>query len=413
MFDLDKWQEIFSTIQKNKVRTFLTGFSIAWGIFMLIILLGTGNGLENGVLAEFRDDAVNSIQIYGRETSLPYHGFQKGRRISFTNTDYDLTTELNKDIIVEKTVRYFVGRDIQNINTSYKNSTSRFDIRCVHPGHKIIEESIIVNGRFINEMDLRLRRKVVTIGIIVKETLFKDEDPINKFININGVAFKVVGVYDDNGGFYEKEKIYMPVYTAQLVFGRLNHVHEILFTTDISAKESEAAVKRLRTQFARRHNFDPEDDKAVGIHNRLEGYKRTLSLFAGIRIFIWIIGIGTLIAGIAGVSNIMFVVIKERTREIGIRKSVGATPGSIMALILQEALVITCVAGYFGLVLGVFLMEMVAKAIPSEGFFRQPGVDIKVAAGATLLLVVAGLFAGFFPARRAASIKPVIALHEE
>ena len=412
MFDLDKWQEIFSTIRKNRLRTFLTGFSIAWGIFMLIILLGTGKGLEHGVVENFQDDAVNSLKIYSRGTSLPYNGLQKGRRITFTNTDYNLTNEINKDIIKDKTVRYSI-RSNGPIYTSYKNSSSSFDIRCVNPGHKEIEESTIIEGRFLNEMDMYLKRKVVCIGTVVKETLFKDEDPIDKFVNINGVAFKVVGVYDDNGGFYEKEKVYMPVYTAQMIFGKTNRVNEILYTTDLSLKESENFVKKLRSQFARRHNFDPKDEKAVIIDNRLEGYKRTLSLFAGIRIFIWIIGLGTLIAGIAGVTNIMFVVIKERTREIGIRKSMGATPWSITSLILQEALIITCAAGYFGLVLGVLVMEIIAKMTPATGMFRRPGVDIGVAIGATALLVIAGLFAGYFPARKAASIKPVTALREE
>ncbi|MBN1181381.1 MAG: ABC transporter permease [Bacteroidales bacterium] len=413
MFDIDKWQEIFSTIRNNRLRTFLTGFSIAWGIFMLMILLGTGKGLENGVISEFKDDAINSVKITGGTTSMPYKGMQKGRDIRFTNEDYDLTLELNDDVVEESSGRYFVGREVQGMFTSYKDATSFFDIRCTHPGHQVMEQTVMLEGRFINEMDLKLKRKVVVIGDIVRETLFKDEEPINKYININNVAFKVVGVFTDEGGYYEREKIYMPINTAQLIFGQSQRVHEILITTALTPDESEKLVERLRMQFARRHIFDPQDHDAVYIDNRMEFYKRTMSLFAGIRIFIWIIGIGTLIAGIVGVSNIMLVVVKERTREIGIRKSIGATPWSIIALILQEALLITIVFGYFGLVLGVMIIEGLAKAIPSAPFFKAPGVEMRVAIGATVLLVIAGVIAGFFPAKKAASVKPVEALRDE
>lgn len=413
MFDIDKWQEIFDTMSKNKTRTILTGFSILWGIFMLIILLGIGRGLEKGVIHEFQDDAINSLKIYGGEISIPYKGMQKGRRINLTNEDYDLTKELNEDVVEDITVRYFVIRDIGEMFTSYKDATAFFDIRCTHPDHLIMEQTIMLDGRFLNEMDMRLKRKVVTIGIVVKETLFRDEDPIGKYININGVAFKVVGVYDDEGGYYEKEKIYMPVYTAQQIFGQSNTINEVIFTTLAAPDQMESIMQRIRRQFARRHNFDPSDEEALYIDNRMENFKQVLSLFAGIRVFIWIIGIGTLIAGIVGVSNIMFVTVKERTKEIGIRKSMGATPVSIISLILQETLVVTFFFGYIGMVIGVAIIELVAKAISSSPFFREPGVEIRVAIGATIVLVIAGLIAGFFPAKKAASIQPVIALHDE
>lgn len=413
MFDIDKWQEILYTMGKNKTRTILTGFSIFWGIFMLIILLGTGKGLERGVISEFQDDAINSIKIWEGETSMPYKGMQKGRRIHFTNEDFDLTKELNEDVVEEITVRYFVTRDIGNMFTSYKDVTSFFDIRCTHPDHLVMEQTIMLEGRFLNEMDMRLKRKVVVIGIVVKETLFQEEEAIGEFVNINGVVFKVVGVFDDEGGYYEKEKIYMPVYTAQQIFGQNRAIHEVIFTTMLAPDKMEQLVDRIRMQFARRHNFDPEDEDAIYIDNRLENFKRTLSLFAGIRIFIWIIGLGTLIAGIVGVSNIMFVAVKERTREIGIRKSMGATPRSIIALILQETLIVTFVFGYVGMVIGVFIIELVAKSITSSPFFKEPGVEIRVALGATIVLIIAGLIAGFFPARKASSIRPVIALRDE
>lgn len=413
MFDIDKWQEIFESIKHNKLRTFLTGFSIAWGIFMLIILLGTGQGLENGVIHEFKDDAINSMKIFGRRTSVPYNGFNKDRRVNLTNTDFDLTKELNPEDVKDITVRYFVGRDVRNMYVRYKNKTGSFDIRCTHPDHQIMEETTIVEGRFLNEIDMARKRKVIVIGKPVKELLFEKEPAIGKFVEINGVMFKVVGIFTDEGRVWENNKVYIPVYTAQEIFGDGVKVHEVLFTTDLKLKESQDLAKNIYKQYAIRHTFNPNDDKAIRIDNRIEDFQDIIQLFLGIRIFIWIIGLGTLIAGIVGVSNIMYIVVKERTKEIGIRKAIGAKPNSIILMILLESLFITCVAGYFGMSFGIFIVEMVSKNIPSSGFFRQPGVDMRVAIAATVVLVIAGLTAGFFPARKAAKIKPVIALRDE
>jgi len=411
MFDLDKWQEIFHTIRKNKLRTFLTGFSVAWGIFMLMVLLGSGNGLENGIKSEFQGDAVNRIWVTQGQTTLPHKGMKPGRRIQFTNEDY----ESAKNNI--EGIEYISGRFniFQNTTVSYKNEYGSYDIVCCHPDYGFVENLEIINGRFLNDLDIEDYRKSTAIGKIVKEALFKDEPAVGKYIKVSGVPFKVVGVFSDIGGERDERRVYLPVSSAQVVFNNGNRINNFNMTTQQGTlEESRRMVDQVRNDLSARHNFDSEDLRAVSIYNNVEQYKQFLDLFAAIRLFIWIIGTGTIIAGIVGVSNIMMIVVKERTKEIGVRKALGATPFSIISLILQESVLITAFAGYVGLVLGVGLMELISPMFEnSDTFFKNPGVDLRVAISATILLVVSGAVAGFIPARKAASIKPIEALRDE
>lgn len=410
MFDLDKWQEIFNTIEKNKLRTFLTGFSVAWGIFMLIILQGSGIGLQKGVENEFRSSATNTIWIWSGQTSKPYAGMQPGRYIQMTNEDYDNISNTVKGID-KISSRY----QIWGASTiSYNNEFGSFSIRTVHPDYAYIEKMDIIEGRFINKTDMDEFRKSVVISTKVKEALFKEEAPMGKYIQVNGVPFKVVGIFtDDDGRDENMQLIYLPLSTAQRVFGAGNRINTLAVTVgDAGVDESKLIQEDIKSKLAAKHKYDPTDERAMFLWNSVEEFQKFKSLFASIRLFIWIIGIGTIIAGVVGVSNIMMIVVKERTKEIGIRKALGATPQSIIGLILQEAILITGFAGYIGLVLGVGLLELISKQIETP-FFRQPEVDINIAVGATILLVVAGSLAGFFPARKAAAIKPIEALRDE
>lgn len=411
MFDLDKWQEILATIQKNKLRTFLTAFSVAWGIFMLVILLGSGQGLENGVTSQFKDDAVNTIWISGGQTSVPYDGMNAGRRIRLTNKDHNQTALKFKENIQTISSRFTVW---SNSTISYKKQYGSFDIVTVHPGTREIEALKFHKGRFINPLDIEKYRKVASISTIVEEALFKNgENPIGQYITVNNIPFKVVGVFED-ASERDMRRIYVPISTAQRIFSGSNQVHNIAFTTpDISVEESQILVERIRSRYASAHRFDPTDKRALWVRNTLENYKRTQSVFTGIRMFVWIIGIGTIIAGIVGVSNIMIIVVKERTKEIGIRKAIGATPGSVIGLIIQEAVLITAFAGYLGLLAGVGLLELYNQFVPPSDFFQNPEADFGIAIKATIMLVVAGALAGLFPALRAARIKPVAALRDE
>lgn len=411
MFDLDKWQEIFNSIAKNKLRTFLTGFSVAWGIFMLVILLGSGQGLQNGVVREFRDDAMNSIWVRPGQTSVGYKGLQPGRRIQFTNQTYD-DIEENLPGVEHITARFYISG---TVTLNYGTENGSFEVRCVHPDHKILENTTIVSGRYINEKDLTDFRKVAIIGVKVKESFFGDEDPLGKYIKVNNIPFKVVGVFKDEGSEGEAEVVYLPIYTAQKTFNGQNKISHFMFTVgDATVEESKAIASQLRTRLSNNLKFDETDKKAVRIFNAVDEFQRYMSLLVGIKVFVWIIGIGTILAGVVGVSNIMLILVKERTKEIGIRKALGATPGSIIGLILQESIFITSVAGYSGLIAGLGLLELAASNMPDNmPYFTNPEIDLRVALGATVVLIVSGAIAGLFPALKAARIRPIVALREE
>jgi putative ABC transport system permease protein len=411
IFDWDKWQEIFETMKKNRLRTFLTGFSVAWGIFMLIILLGSGYGLENGVKKAFEGDAANTLWINPGQTSTAYKGMKAGRTIQFTNEDYNL---MKQEIpYIDK----ISGRlNIWQDNTiSYKKEYGNYDIIACHPGYGYYETLDIINGRFINDDDIIDFRKVVVIGKPVAEALFKDEDPMGKYIQVSGVPFKVTGVFSDAGGDRDMQRVYVPLSTAQRVFNFGNRIFTIgIVTQDIGVDDSRAMADEVRQTLAQKHKFDPEDQRAVFVWNNYEEYIKLMNLFASIRLFIWIIGIGTIIAGVVGVSNIMMIVVKERTQEIGVRKALGATPWSIITLILLESVLITSFAGYIGLVMGVGLLELISPLFEnSDTFFKNPEVDIATAMGATAVMVISGMLAGFVPARKAAAIQPIEALRYE
>jgi putative ABC transport system permease protein len=410
MFDIDKWQEIFATISKNRLRTVLTGFSVAWGIFMLIVLLGTGNGLGNGVKSQFARDAVNSVWFNNGRTSVAYDGMQPGRDIRLTNEDYQAIRQNVKSI--EHLSPRLQLYDVNQYN--YKNKLGSFSTKGCNYDMIFAEKIEVLKGRFVNELDIKECRKVCAIGQQVVDEMFKGEEPVDKLININSIPFKVIGVFKDGGGPDDNRRAYIPISTSQRVFGNDNKLDQIIFTLPESDMEnSEVISDEVYKLLAQRHHFNPEDKKAVFLWNNLIEFRRIMGLIDGIRLFIWIIGIGTLIAGIVGVSNIMMIVVKERTKEIGIRKALGATPVSIISLIIQESVFITAISGYVGMMLGIGLLELAQKYMPDSDYFRKPEVDLTVVLEALAVLIFAGFLAGFFPARKAAKIEPIEALRAE
>ncbi len=410
MFDVDKWQEILATIQQNKLRTFLTGFSVAWGIFMLVVLLGSGTGLANGIEYQFRDDAMNSIWVRSGQTSLPHKGLQPGRYVRFTDADYD-EVKRSVDGVEHITSRFYPRGELR---VNYGKESSSFDIRSVHPDHRYLENTLVKDGRFLNDWDIQEYRKVAAIGVRVEESLFGRRSSLGEYIQINKIPFRVVGTFEDIGGPGEEEKIYLPITTARRVFNGGNRVNMFMLTTGTETFEkTEEMAADIRELLAQRHSFHPEDRRAVMVFNINERFRTVMQLITGIRAFVWVIGIGTILAGVVGVSNIMMIVVKERTREIGLRKAIGATPGSIVSLILQESVLITAIAGYVGLVLGVATLELAAGSLPEAEVFRDPHVDLPVALLATLLLIAAGTIAGLVPAYRASRVEPVVALKDE
>ncbi|MEZ4827708.1 MAG: ABC transporter permease [Bacteroidia bacterium] len=411
MFDIDKWQEIFATIAKNKLRTFLTAFSVAWGIFMLVILLGAGNGLKYGVSNMFKDDAINSIWISGGMTSIPYKGLQPGRQVQFTNEDFDMVKSQIEGID-HISARFNIR---SGITVNYKNEYGSFSVRCVHPDYKYLEKTIIKEGRFVNDLDISEYRKVVAIGVRVRDALFAHEPAMGKYINLNGISFKVVGIFEDEGSEGETEMLYIPISTAQRTFNGANNINQIMVTVgDADLEESMKIANNIREKLAKRNNFSLDDPKAAYVRNSIEQFQNIMGVIGGIQAFIWVIGIGTILAGVVGVGNIMMIVVKERTKEIGIRKAIGATPWSILSLIIQESVFITSMAGYLGLILGVGLLSLVASFVPADTpMFSNPEINLVVAFEAMILLVVAGTAAGMVPAVKAARIRPIEALRDE
>lgn len=407
---MDSWQEIFSTIRKNKLRTVLTAFSVAWGIFMLIILLGAGKGLENGFRFRFRDDAINSIWISPGQTSMAYGGLQSGRQVQLTTADYD-AVRASVDGVEHITARFPIkGNQVVN----YKTKNGLYEIRPVHPDHRYLEKTNILQGRFINSFDISQYRKVAIISNVIGKELFENDSAIGKYIQVGDISFKVVGLYEDEGGENEMKTVYLPITTAQMVFNGQNKIGKIMFTIgDASLEESKQIADQTHELLSKRLNISKDDPRAIYIRNSVEDFERVMTVLSGIQGFIWIVGIGTIIAGIVGVSNIMLIVVKERTKEIGIRKALGATPWNIVSQILQESVFITAISGYLGLVLGIGLLELLSKFIPNTEMFSNPQVDLRIAVSATILLIVAGSLAGLVPAMRAASIRPVEALKDE
>ncbi len=414
MFDREKWAEIFDTIGKNKLRTVLTGFSVFWGIFMLMILLGSGNGLKNGFSSQFRGTAQNTITFWGGQTSKPWQGLPADRSIQLDTRDVELLRNTVPGVQhVAGEYRVWRGESQLSRGKNYGN----FTINGIVPDNQKLDRQVIIEGRFINEVDQEQTRKVIVIAEDARKALFKDEDPIHQWLNVNGIPFEVVGLYKwESGGRGQNQssQVFIPLSVAQRVFNAKNQVDKITFSfADGSLDGAKQAEARAVAALASRHRFDPTDERAVWVNNNVENADMFNGIFGGISAFLWVIGIGTIIAGIVGVSNIMLIVVKERTKEIGIRKALGATPGSVVGQIMMEALFVTGTAGYMGLVCGVALMEGISTLVPGSEMFRNPTVDLRVALWATFALVVAGALAGLIPARRAAAIRPIEALREE
>jgi putative ABC transport system permease protein len=415
VFNLDRWREILDTLWRAKLRSLLTAFSVAWGIFMLVFLLGMGNGLQNGVEHEFADDATNSVWLFAGRTSVAHEGMPVGRRIIFANRDVDAIDRLPG---VDKiTGRFFIGNNRQSqVQSRVGDKVAAYDVRSVHPDHLYLEQTIIVAGRFLNPVDIAEKRKVCAIGEPVAKFFFgTTDDVIGRWIEINHIPFQVVGLFTDEGGEGEREKIYIPITTSQTAFNGADRVHMTMFTmsSDVSVAESKRAAQAAVGVLAAAHHFSPDDTQAVRVRNNVEQFENFLQIFMGIRVFVMFMGMCSIVAGVIGVSNIMMIAVRERTREIGVRKALGARPSNIVMSIVQESVFITTIAGYLGLVAGVGGLDLIDRLIPPTDMFAHPQVDFRIAIGATVLLVIAGALAGLFPARAAARVNPIHALRDE
>jgi putative ABC transport system permease protein len=407
MFDLDRWREIFQAISKNKLRTILTGFTISFAILLFTLLFGVGNGLKNTFSDQFAGDAENVIYIFRGKTSKAYKGMQVGRQIKFKNDDYRfLIDEFDDDI------QYITPLYSKFLTAIYKDENSRYQVRGTTYDIQFLEELSVDHGRFISKFDNLQNKKVVCIGRLVEKDLFGKRSALNKMISIDGFNYKIIGVFSDPGGDNDERYIYTPISTLQSIYGNTDEIDRIRLTFNPKMSNAQAVTfgKKIGRKLKAKHDVHPRDQNAILIQNMAEAKQQIGQMMFGLNLVIIFIGLGTLIAGIVGVSNIMVFVVRERTKELGIRKALGATPKSIVGMILQETLLITAIAGYSGLLLGVGILKYMTPSL-KDYFITNPSVSDALVTGATITLIIAGLIAGYLPARRAARIKPIDALN--
>jgi len=418
MFNKDTWSEIYHVLSKNKIRTALTAFGILWGIFMLLVLLGSGRGLKTGVMGGMADFATNSFFIWPESTTMPNDGFPKGRGFQFTNDDTEtIQREIEGvDIVAPRVNARFTG---QGNYLTYKQKSGVYTIMGNTPEYNKIDPMNFVYGRYINKNDNDQYKKVVVIGKTVYENLFdKGVNPLGEYIKINGAYFMVIGVVVSKhpGGWGDNQNrlVMMPFQTMQRYYNLGDRLHFYA----ISAKPGYSAVAlqdQVRLLLAKRHHIHPDDELAFGNHNMEKEFQQINGLMNGIDILIWIVGIMTLLAGAIGVSNIMLIVVKERTKEIGIKRAIGATPRIITSQIILESVTLTLVAGSFGLLLSVLVIDQIKKladAGAEDAMFKNPQISFSVAVAALIIILISGIFAGLIPAIHATRIKPIEALKD-
>ncbi len=409
MFSRDTWKEIFDTIRKNKLRTFLSGFTVALGILIFVSLYGLGNGLMNTFDKFFQDDATNTIFMFPGRTSIPYKGYKSERRIEFENSDVE---EIKRDFAMF--LEYTTPRISRNALVKYKEESDNYQTRAVDWGHQYAEKTIIMKGRYLNTQDIKKKTKHAVIGRLVERDLFGSENSIGKFIDVGGSVFKVVGVFQDEGGDDEERRIYLPYTTRQLIEKNTDKIDFFIigFKPEIGYTGALALQNSIEKYLKKKKFISPDDRNGIFIRNIADQLKQNQQ-FAGVLQWIVIfVAIGTIIAGIIGISNIMVFVVKERTKELGIRKALGATPRSVVSTILLESVFITTVSGFIGMFIGIAILRSLGTDL-EDYFIINPYISTWVAVIATVMLIIFGAFAGYIPAQRAAKIKPIIALRDE
>jgi putative ABC transport system permease protein len=409
MFNTDLWHEIFQSINKNKLRTVLSGFTILFAILLFTLLSGISNGLQNTFTSFFVDDAPNIISLRSGRTSKPYKGNQTGKKINFSNDDFQYLKETYGDKI-----QYISGRVYKNFTGSYKGKKDSYKIRAVHPDHQYLENTKVTYGRFLNKYDIDSKQKNIVIGRLVEKDLFGNKNPIGKYMNLQGISFQVVGVFEDDGGDREEQIIYMPLTTAQSVYSKYKYINDLRFTYNPTMGFNQAIAfgKEVTKDFKERFSIAPNDQRAIRTRNYAEENKKLTQMTFVLGLMVVFIGFGSLIAGIVGISNIMVYIVKERTKELGIRKVLGAQPKSIISLILLESIIITSIAGYIGMVIGIGSLSLIGDSL-EDYFITDPSVDATTIISAMITLILAGCIAGYLPAKKAAKIKPIVALRND
>lgn len=409
MFDLDRWQEIFSSIRSNVLRTVLSGFTVALGLFIFIVLFGIGKGLQNAFSEGFNGDAQNLITIFTGKTTLAYNGLQSDRTVTMNNDDYDFL--VNED---KKKVGYASPRYSSSLMIKYGKESGTYQVNGADPQEKFIENRKLLEGRYLSPGDVDRKLNVAVIGRMVQRDLIKNASPVGKDLEINGTMFKIIGVFSDDGGDWDERHITVPITTLQQMKKGSDTVSTVFIAYEDKLTPQEAIKygDELKTKLKSRKSVSPDDENGVRVRNNAQNMNDTFMFMAVLTAIVSFIGLGTLLAGIIGISNIMVYIVKERTKEIGVRKAIGAKPRSIVALIVQESVVITVVSGFVGVGVGVLTLNLVGDSL-EEYFIKSPSVGWGTILMAFIALVLSGLIAGFVPAYRASKIKPIEALRTE
>jgi len=411
MFNRDVWKEIFEAIQKNKLRTFLTGFTVALGIFIFVTLFGMGNGLTNTFMKFFGNDPTNIFKIYPTTTTLPYAGFKAKRQIEFENGDLDA-------IIKEfgPMVEYITPSIQRGGVVTYKDQSDNYTTYGVGPGMQIAEKTIMMKGRYLNSQDIREKTKYAVIGRMVEKDLFKDENAVGEYIDVAGSVFKVIGVFQDDGGDNEERSIFIPFTTRQLLEGNNDKIGQITLAFNKAMGYGGAMKfdKQLNSYIRKKKQISPEDPRGIYLANVAAELKQSQQFASIFKIIISAIAFVVIISGVIGISNIMVFIVKERTKEIGIRKAMGATPKTIISTILLESIFITAIFGFIGMILGIIVLNSIGgKVLEDDYFITNPSIDSGMAVFVTILLIICGALAAYVPAKRAARIKPIVALRDD
>jgi len=409
MFDIDRWAEIWASIRSNKLRTMLSGFTISLALFVFIVLFGMGNGLQNGFQKEFFQAGAMNIYLYGTRTSESFGGYQKGRQIQLKNSDLNYVIDNYSDKI-----KYISGEFDQSLMVKYGGESGSYSVSGVSEDYLGMTNIKLEKGRFLNSDDMKGQKKTAVIGRMVVQDLMKGREAVGQFINIGSGMYKISGVFASNtNDDREERKIYVPITTLQTIYGT-DELPSITITPKdgMSTENLGQFADDLKNDLKSRHTVSRTDEGGIRVWDSSEQMSDTNAFFFVLTIIVFVIGGGSLIAGVVSIGNIMVFSVKERTKEIGIRKALGATPYNIITLVMQEAVMITLLFGVIGIVVATLLVENINYGL-DDYFIYDPGVSTGSLVMACVILFFAGFLAGFLPARYAAKIKPIDALRDE
>lgn len=422
MFDNDFWQEVLQTIKRQKWRSLMTAFGVFWGLLMLMFLIGAGIGFKEGVVGQLKQMPANTVGYISAATTMTYNGFERGRSWDIETKDVEAIEAAYPGSVSQSVYIKYLPEEGSSLSVTSGDITDELTVAGVSPSLAVLSPQRITSGRYINEFDCMESRKVCVIGSNVAQTLFpEDATPVGKNLTIDGTSYRIIGVTQKTNdmvqlGPNETNSVFLPITTAQYVFNQVGKADRVFLVLNDKYPSGDY-YKPIDALIRQRHQLHPDDDAALISMDLKDMLNQFDIMIGGVNALVWLVGLGTLLAGLIGISNIMMVTVNERTQEIGVRRALGAEPWTIIKQIMCESLVLTLAAGIVGIIVGVwglyFVNRMTAASMTEGGFFTNPHVPYVPAIAALIILVLGGLFAGWLPAKRAMSIKAIEALREE